>query len=74
MAASSCKRVGVRLLKHADADGVAAVEAQVQRVVLGAELRAADVAQQDQRAVVAALQHQLLELVGIGQPSRDASR
>ncbi len=45
------QRVRVGLLKDADPDGGAAVEAQVQRIVLGAQLRPADVAQQDQPAV-----------------------
>ena len=63
------QRVRRRELRDAEADGLATVVAQVARVVLGPDLDARHVLQQDQRAVDAGLEDQLAEVLGRGQPA-----
>ena len=71
-AAERLERVGRRQQLHADARRLDAGEPQARRVVFGAQLDAADVLHAHERAVLAGLDDDVLELVHFGQPAGGA--
>ena len=65
--------VGIGELQHAQPHGVLAVIAKLAAIAFRTQLGAAHVAQFNQRAIAGALDHNVLKLFGVAQPSHGAN-